>query len=508
MWPFSPRLVTVDGKTMTRKAHRAAEKIRLAEAKKLSALRIERRSLDVKKEIDAYTEGQAEHAQEKKRNRWRDWWTRRAEGGRALARAIAGNLPLASALIAVVLCGIAEIAGQWMFYGNLTWPAGSDWLATILPFVLPAISWHYALSARWRAANGLPHAAKTRRMWMATIIAAGLNTYNGVSILHNLDAGVLLGLVSIAGPAVWHAVVIDTKDRASGLDVTQIITTLSNRLHHPILSWRANELWSASKGRVTPDMAWLMVYRRAKGHFPGQQPTAQILTHRNQWLFRIVFGRVLNPLIVVAAEAPRQRADTPPPAALTGRTQRADHTPPLTADQHADQTADSPLVSDDNGPASVPTSALTGGRPAADADTFDADFAAWQAELNQHADHPVLSAHSPSSGPEFDSRSAPADTGDQREEVSADQRKPGDTGQRQPSGPRGARSARRSARRAARISGGKRDFTQPVTDYYNQRIASGAKPEDITGKDAAEATGAAESTARNILSDLKRGTAK
>lgn len=502
MWPFGPRLVNVDGKTMTRKAQRAAEKIRLTEAKKLSTLRVERRELDLKKELDTYTEDVTARAQGKKRSRWTTRWTKISEAIAAAGTALANNLPLTSALAAVGLCSVVEIAGQFMFYGNLTWPAGWPWLAMVLPFVLPSISWHYALSAQRRAAQTppRPHAAKTRRMWLATAIAATMNGYNGIAILQNVDTGLLLGLVSIAGPAVWHAVVIDTKDRAAGLDVTQIITTLANRLHHPVLSWRANELWSASKGRLSQETAWFMVYRQAKGHFPGQQPTIQIATQRNHWLFRVLFGRITNPAIIVTTSAPRQRAEQSPPAASVG----ADETAAEAADQRADDGIELPPYRGADAPNRVLVSALATSAPDLDVSDFEADFSAWQTELAQRADRAQISVDSSSSTAESASSSAHADTADSDRADVEVQRADRDRQPRRPSGSQ----RRRSARAARRAGDTKTDYTKAVTDYFNQRLESGDKPESVTGREAADATGAAVSTARNILSDLKRGLLK
>jgi hypothetical protein len=515
MWPFKPRMVTLpNGKQMTIKAFREQERIENEKKAELAKLTLKAKQLDVARDLDAYEEEKTERAEDKKASKWAKRLGKVGNGLRRLGDRFRDNLPLLAALVVCAVCVATTIVGQWMFYAELPWPkdgvlATLIWfIPKILPFVVEGGSWFYAIVARHLAIKQLPYAAATRKMWLFSLAAAAMNGYHGAQTLKKWEMGVVLGGASIVGPLVWHSYVAMAHLTHSGRSGAQLRAAVFQRIHHPLLSWKAAGLWAAAGGAMSREVAWRVTWMRAKGAAPGVAPTARLAPARNQWLFRLLFGRVVNPAIVLTASLPK-RAERPAVS--------ASEKPSVSADCEAAGSAeDGAPYSGGDGPASVPVSALIGAGSSAelgaDESNWDALFQRWEEEFAQRSNSAaegvengaLSSGRFPSSDAEFGASSAQgvsaADrsaekTAEKTAESGADravsQRAPQ---RRKPSGKRGRQRSRGSAV----------DYRPAVEEYFRQRVAEGADLDDITGPEAARATGAAESTARNILSDLKR----
>lgn len=534
MWPFTPRFVELpNGKTITYKAFRQREKI---ENKKLAARtkkELAHVDLDITKEQEAYVEEKTDKRESKKSQRWEGIKKRIAMRVQTAASRVANDLPLLFALICLAIFVPVTLAGQLMFFGALPWPNSFAWLRYPLAVSAEIGSWTMAVFAWSQAREKKPYHVFTRLMWTFAGAAAVMNGYHGVHVLKEPSMVWALGTPSVIGPAIWHFYLFLKKSKLSNRNPLDLITERLNKIYHPFLMLRTNRLWAESKGRMSREQAWLEVFQQRFGHLPGQRQRSRQVTFRHNWLWRLV-RRITGPVMgqqitfkvvqVVVVSAPQRT--------LRVDSQRADM-PSAEIGQRADQSADwAADLGADCGPADLPLGALTGGVQTLPADDFQADFDAWLAELSERADstadstaevpqrQALTSGTSSSSEAVSGAESArqvsavsdPSEGVAQRADDTADQRadQAAEThsSQRADMPSRQRSASGRQRRRSARQVSGRVDYTGPVTDYFNRRVAEGADPAEITGRQAAEATGAAESTARNILSELRKGVTK
>jgi hypothetical protein len=491
MWPFtarrSPLHAAEPGKpTLSRAARRRRERIDLNKRETLARLETQRRELEVTRELDVYAEEKAERAESRKAGATRQAREALSRRLRAFRTRLDNDRPLLAALIVSGLSLIATIAGQLMVYTSLNWH-GYAALAYILPFIVEGATWSFAIYSQWLATRPwpLPYAKYTRLMWLFAAYAATANTYHVSHTLRDVVTGALLGGASLVGPFVWHSYITLTRTARSGRSAAQIRAALLQRLFNPLLSLRTAKLWAAAGGAMTRDQAWLLVYRNVHGHFPGQHSTTRQVTARNQWLWVMVrpfVGRVINP---TAGAAPLS-ADSAPSAPLSSTAERTGVSAPRTADR-------------------VLVPALPSGAEDINPSALGDDVEDWLRGLEnlpggtaeERSPAPLSGDRSGRSNPVSEAAEVPGQrTADQAAEAA-----PASGEQRaQASGRKSA--GKRARQRAAEQA--RRDFRPAIETYFRDRISAGADPAAITGTEVARKTGAADSTARNILADLKR----
>lgn len=491
MWPFtarrSPLHAAEPGKpTLSRAARRRRERIDLNKRETLARLETQRRELEVTRELDVYAEEKAERAESRKAGATRQ--AREALGRRlrAFRTRLDNDRPLLAALIVSGLSLIATIAGQLMVYTSLNWH-GYAALAYILPFIVEGATWSFAIYSQWLATRPrpLPYAKYTRLMWLFAAYAATANTYHVAHTLNDAVTGALLGGASLVGPFVWHSYITLTRTARSGRSAAQIRAALLQRLFNPLLSLRTAKLWAAAGGAMTRDQAWLLVYRNVHGHFPGQHSTTRQVTARNQWLWMMVrpfVGRVINP----TAGATPLNVDTAPSVPLRSTAERTDLSAPGTTDR-------------------VLVPALPSGVDEVDPSALGDHVEDWLRALGdlpggtaeQRSPAPLTGDRTGSSTP----LSGTAEVASQCTPASAAEQPPASAAQRT-SGTGRKAAGKRARQRAAEQS--RRDFRPAIEAYFQERVSAGADPAAITGTEVARKTGAADSTARNILADLKR----
>lgn len=270
------------------------------------------KDLEIRKAEDAYAEektARAEAAKESKtaaaraavRARWR-----------AFRERLADDRPLLAATVMSGVCLTVEFVGQLMFYGALKWPPFLLFMPVLLSVIVTGATWTFAVNADYLTSKGLSGAADIRKMWYWSTAAAVTNGYHGVVVLGELSVGLVLGSASLVGPYIWHRYVTLKKVAKSGRSAEQIRAALLRRLLHPVLWKRTADLWAAADGGLTQTDAWRIVWLRAKGAAPGMPSAAELTPARNQWLFRLVFGRVVNPTLRVGVTATRDAEEVAP----------------------------------------------------------------------------------------------------------------------------------------------------------------------------------------------------
>jgi hypothetical protein len=352
MRPFTARrsplhAATGPGKpTLTRRARRRRERIELDKRETLAKLATQREALEVTRELDAYTEEKAERAESRKASTTRQARAALAARLRAFRTRLDNDRPLLAALIVSGLCLVTTIAGQIMVYESLDWH-GWSWIGDLLPFIVEGATWTFGIFAAWLASRivPLPYGRYIRLMWLFASYAAGSNTWHFARDLHDPITGALLGGASIVGPFIWHSYVTLSKLARSGRSAAQIRAALLQRIYHPVLSARTTSLWSAANAAMTRDMAWRLTWEHAKGAAPGLLPARRVVTARNAWLFRVIFGRVVTTPSWLPTATPT--ATNPQPATATRNPQPATPETGAQPDQPATRNPDDSGLADE-----------------------------------------------------------------------------------------------------------------------------------------------------------------
>jgi hypothetical protein len=478
-------------------ARRRAEKLRLKKQRKLDKADLKLKELEIRKAEDAYVEeksGRAEAAKEAKtaaaraavKARWR-----------AFRERLANDRPLLAAVVMSGVCLVVEFVGQLMFYGDLNWPRILLFMPVLLSTIVTGATWTFAINADYLTSKGLSGAADIRKMWYWSGAAAVTNGYHGVVVLGELSVGIVLGSASLVGPYIWHRYVTLQKVAKSGRTAEQIRAALLRRLFHPFLWRRATDLWAAADGAMSTSAAWRLTWVQAKGGAPGALPPRALTPARNRWLFRLVFGRVVTPLPAPARSAPLGRSSRHGEA-LTKRAEQRSLTgsaaetsaPGTLADDAIIKSAEALMLDVERWleEAASAQSALVDDAPEALTNTQTSSSNDVSGTLEERS----VSAPSPSV--EHVNESAPEGAPEGGSESALRAPRPVKPG---PSV--SARRARRTARRARGV-----DFTQAVTEYFEERLRAGAQPDDVSGPDAARATGASEQHARKVLAKLRK----
>lgn len=296
----SRRRTAKSGPQLSRRARRAQEKLALRKQRELDKIELAGKQLNLDKRFEAHADERVEKKTSRRREIARESRDRLAAKLRAFRTRVANDRPLLMALYVGAFSLAVAIAGQFMFYSSLDWH-GWTWIAYLLPFLVEGATWTFATYAQWLATRPvpLPYGTYTRMMWFFAGGASVTNAYHVWITLGDPTTGIVLGAASIIGPIAWHRYITLTKLVRKGMSAAQIRAALFRRIFHPIYSLRAASLWSAAGGAMTPEAAWKITWMNAKGAAPGMAPTLLLVTFRNQWLFKILFGRVINPAIVV-----------------------------------------------------------------------------------------------------------------------------------------------------------------------------------------------------------------
>jgi hypothetical protein len=111
------------------------------------------------------------------------------------------------------------------------------------PIFSEALTWTYGILGSLLSRMGKGNPAKfLRRMWLY----AWMNTF--VSVSHNVvttgdpAAGIVIGIFSIAAPALWHGWVTFTEEADSPLNIAQLKQIMQTRVLHPWISLRAAKI--------------------------------------------------------------------------------------------------------------------------------------------------------------------------------------------------------------------------------------------------------------------------
>lgn len=461
----------------SRFARRRAEKQRLKKQAKLDKADLKLKSLEIRKAEDAYVEekvaradavkeSKATAARDAVRARWRAFRTR-----------LADDRPLLAAILMSGVCLVVEFVGQLMFYGELPWTPVLKFMPVLLSIIVTGATWTFAVNAAYLTSRGLSGAADIRKMWYWATAAAAMNGYHGIVVLHEVSVGLVLGSASLVGPYIWHRYVSLTKVAKSGRTAEQIRAALLRRLFHPFLWRRAVDLWAAADGAMTTSAAWRLTWVQVKGAAPGTVPTRALMPARNRWLFRAVFGRVLNPVSVAPVSAHGERASR--------------HDGPLK--KRAEERSITGSAASESAPGTLADDAIKAG-----AEALAIDVERWLAGAGSAHDERVNPAPEALTSAHHTSSEAVGSVSSERSESAPEQVVDAPRSTR----PSPSRSARRTRRTARKERGG--DITQKVTDYFQKRLREGARPDEISGPDAAKATGASEQHARKVLAKLRK----
>lgn len=284
-------------------ARHRAEKLRLKKQEELNKRELELKDLELAKARDEYEEQKAARADAVKeskastaRNAVRARW-------RAIRERLADDRPLLAAVVMSGVCLVVEFVGQLMFYGDLKWPTFLLFMPVLLSVIVTGATWTFAINADYLTSKGLSGAADIRKMWYWSTAAALTNGYHGVVVLKEVSVGIVLGSASLVGPYIWHRYVTLKKVAKSGRTAEQIRAALLRRLLHPVLWKRTADLWASADGALSQTDAWRIVWLRSKGAAPGMPSEGELSPARNRWLFRLVFGRVVNPMLRVTVTA-------------------------------------------------------------------------------------------------------------------------------------------------------------------------------------------------------------
>ncbi|ANZ35285.1 hypothetical protein BBK82_03520 [Lentzea guizhouensis] len=465
-------------------ARRRAEKLRLRKQAELDKRELQLKDIELAKAHDAYEEekvARADAAKESKaaaaraavRARWR-----------AFRNRIADDRPLLAAVVMAGVCLVVEFVGQLMFYGDLNWPTVLLFMPVLLSMIVTGATWTFAINADYLTGKGLSAAADIRKMWYWSTAAAIMNGYHGVVRLHELSVGIVLGSASLVGPYIWHRYVTLQKVAKSGRTADQIRAALLRRLFHPFLWRRAVDLWAAADGAMTASTAWRITWAQVMGAAPGTPRAGAVTPARNQWLFRLVFGRVVSPPSAAVVSAPPARSPRHSEA-LQKRAEERSITGAAVSESAQGTLADATITA---GIDCLMLDVEQWLKGASDAPATD-EKAAPEALTEVHQ----ASSGAVSGADERHLESASDVRDEERSSVSA--------AHPEASAPRSSRSARH-VRRSARHA--RQDFTALVTAYFEKRLAAGARADEITGPEAAQATGASEQHARKVLAKLRK----
>lgn len=418
-------------------------------------------------------------------------WGKLAARLAGFAERLRNDLPLFATLVTVAAGLTVTLAGQVMFYSTLPWPPLFVWLIIPMAALVESGSWTYGIHARWLADQDLPYGKQIRRMWLLALLAAGMNTYHGATAFPgHLEMGVILGGGSILSPMAWHGYVYLTKSKGQGRTGVQIRAAAGRRINHPVLTRRAWDLRSSLGGRITPEVAFLMVYRERFGYLPGQRPAGARRAQR-----RVVGVQVRwSPAGAVTV-----------PGAPLGAPGSGESSARVSGGASAPVAPPSVVTSADNRPSDPLALALVGGDSSnPDLVLTDLEIEQFLASLpdeNQQPDRALGNTQTGTSGGVSGSsaeRSASAPVSVDRAVAQtappaldgAPQQR---SGERRPTGSAGRRRAAKSATAEDRVRA-----------EVERRVTGGQVLASITGAEVAKALKIGESTARRFLAKINQ----
>lgn len=482
-----------DGGMMPAKAAEQAWKIFNAEQAQLSALRVQDRRRGVATREQETAREQAGKDRATREGRVAARWEKITTRVGAFARRLRDDMPLLFTLITVSVSLTVALSAQWMFYDTLPWPPGFGWLVVPMALLVESGSWTYGVQAQRLAELGMPYGAKVRRMWLLALLAAGMNSYHGSQAFPgHWEMGLILGGGSVLGPLAWHGYLQLTKVKAQRRSGAEIRAAIGRRIHHPILTWRAHDLRSSLGGRISPERAFLIVFRDHYGYLPGQRPRVA------PRLVRVATVRVAWRPVTVGSGADLSAES----GARLSVVDSAELTPPVI------------VSSADDSPSAPPALALVGGDGSAEPDAVDMTtegfsdeeierFLSAYSDPVERPDSALSSGQTSTSGPVSGQTQRPPGSVDSAGPVSAESSvdQPGGNGspealsqrpdERSTQRPKPRGKGRRSARNKDR-----------VREFVDQQLAAGADRLP-TGSEVAKALGIGESTARNLLAVIK-----
>lgn len=183
-----------------------------------------------------------------------------ATSGGPLAWAKEKRIFLGSAAVAGACAAIAVI-GQIDYYTSI--PNLPESIAYLFPIGVESISWVQGAAAAKCVQDGLPSAKYSRRMWAFSLFAAAVNIWHGVTHI-NVSVGVVLGLASVFGPFVWHSYTGMARLEQSGKTWDELKVAAKARLHHPVLSFRADRIQSLLKCDQATAWKWALAHKVSK----------------------------------------------------------------------------------------------------------------------------------------------------------------------------------------------------------------------------------------------------
>lgn len=446
-------------------ARRRHDKILLAEQAALAQARIAREAARAEADV-AETRRRADGRQRAEQDARRETDATRERAERLATRArrltgVAAAVSMSSLLVTA--------AGQIMFYTSMPWEGVYRVIAFVLFLFVEGPAWYFALNARDLADREKSYAWSARRVWFFATGAFAMNSYHGAIFFHRWDMGLILGLPSLIGPYTWHKHVHRLHVLRLDRSLDAVKAALWRRIHHPLLTWRATRLWAETGGQLPKDRAFLIVYFSAHGHFPGELPKA-------------------------ALDALQQRTDQ---RAVPAATEPASSAIPVAQEEPPGKHA-----ADD---AAAEPSAVTGEQPAADqalpATDHSADVSV-TAALDQY-----LAGLQGNADPALDPALTPAADSDQQRTstaVPANVQLPAGLTDRRPTrtAPRRITPAKNSRRRPS-AAPARGDTRAEIEQFVKDQLAGGTPLEQITGPMVVKQVGCGESTARNILREIK-----
>ncbi|MGW2253489.1 hypothetical protein ACWCXH_25320 [Kitasatospora sp. NPDC001660] len=227
-----------------------------AEALALSArMAAERERQEVLAELRAVAEAERERRRARRRaERARRWAVRR--------EALAGRAVLLVTLAVIALFVVVALPGQISFLAQ-RWPLP---MALAGGGALESLTWVFALQGRVRDARGLSAAVHHAGIWVAALVAAGINLTHGAQ-MWGTGFAVVAACGSLAAPITWHMYLHSQRQDVS--DPRQARRDRERRRHHRKVAQTARWLASALPSELTPEELWALAWRAVHGADPG-----------------------------------------------------------------------------------------------------------------------------------------------------------------------------------------------------------------------------------------------
>ncbi|MFJ9839292.1 hypothetical protein ACIRYZ_02325 [Kitasatospora sp. NPDC101155] len=206
-------------------------------------------------ELRAVAEAERERRRARRRSERARRWANRRE-------TLAGRAALLATLAVIVLFVVVALPAQISFLAQ-RWSLP---MALAGGSALESLTWVFALQGRVRDARGLSAAVHHAGIWVAALVAAGVNLTHGAQ-MWGIGFAVVAACGSLAAPITWHMYLHSQREGVS--DPGQARRDRRRRRHHRKVAQTARWLASALPSELASDELWALAWRAVHGAEPG-----------------------------------------------------------------------------------------------------------------------------------------------------------------------------------------------------------------------------------------------